>query len=114
MAKMNREVLKQRYLRDDVPVQISGIAANLARGGSFIRNVKNRDVVMGLLDESKYFVDWCAPRTDIDKAARLVELQRQRAAWQFSLDKIWPDQNQRLSVGDASLKWSDEILAMTS
>jgi len=103
----------QRYLKDDVPTQIGGIAANLARVGSFSRNLKNREVVFGLLDESKYFVEWCAPNAEVDQAARLVELQIQLALWQFDWDALWPNSEARQKMAEMSLKWSDEVLELS-
>lgn len=109
----NLNEIKQRFLQDDVATQIGGIAANLARVSSFSRNPANREVVHSLLDESKYFVEWCAPKTTIEKAARLVELQIQLASWQFDWQTIWEDQARRQQVAEDSLKWSDEVLELS-
>ena len=52
--------IQARYMRDDLPVRLGGLAANLRRVQSFIRNDANRDVVESILDESKHFIEWTA------------------------------------------------------
>ena len=110
---MNLDKAKRRFLQDDVPTRIGGIAANLARVSSFSRNPANRDVVHDLLVESKYFIEWCAPEAPLDKAARLVELQIQLAVWQSDWQFIWEDRSKREWVSVESRKWSDEMLELS-
>jgi hypothetical protein len=109
----NLNEIRRRYVQDDVATRIGGIAANLARVSSFSRNPANRDVVHDLLDESKYFVEWCAPDAPIDKAARLVELQIQLASWQYDWQGRWADPGKREELSLKSKQWSEEILELS-
>jgi hypothetical protein len=102
--------IRERYLRDKLPVRLGGLAANLARVGSFSRNAVNREVVNSLLEESKLFIEWTAGETDTDTAAQLIELQIQLARWQLDWDHIWANQGQRASVAEQCRTWSDRIL----
>ena len=79
--------IRERYLRDDVATRLGGIAANLARVSSFSKSPVNKEAVNGLLDESKYFIEWTAEETGSDTAAELVELQVQIACWQHRWDR---------------------------
>ena len=105
--------IRERYLRDDLPVRLGGLAANLARVCSFSRNPVNREVVNSLLDESKFFIEWTAAEAETDTAAQLVELQIQLAVWQLDWDRIWADQGERAQVADQCRVWSNRILNLS-
>jgi hypothetical protein len=111
MSNLTR--IKQRYMQDDLPTRLGGIAANLARVGSFSRNPANREVVRSLLDESKYFIEWSAPDAEIEQATKLVELQVQLASWQQDWVDIWDNESERNAVSEHSLRWSDQVLAIS-
>lgn len=105
--------IQVRYLQDDLPVRLGGLAANLRRVQSFSRNDANRDVVESMLDESKHFIEWTAAEADIDKAAELVELQVQLARWQYKWHDIWNDPAQRREMAEQSGRWSDRVLELS-
>lgn len=105
--------IRERYLRDELPVRLGGLAANLARVSSFSRNPVNREVVNSLLDESKLFIEWTAGEAEVDAAAQLVELQVQLALWQLDWDRIWADPGQRAQVAEQSRVWSGRILDLS-
>lgn len=102
--------IRERYLRDDVSTRLGGLAANLSRIKSFANNENNKAVVESLIDESKHFIEWTAHETELETAAKLVELQVELALWQIKLDKIWFDVNQRNRISDKSNAWSQQIL----
>lgn len=106
----DRSALQERYLRDNLPVRLGGLAANLRRIGSFTQHAANREAVEGLLDESKYFIEWTAGEAEVDTAAELVELQVQLARWQRNLAHVWADPEQRQQLSEQSRVWSDRVL----
>jgi hypothetical protein len=110
---MNRETRRERYLRDALPIRLGGLAANLRRVGSFAQHAANREAVEGLLDESKYFIEWTAGEAEVAAAAELVELQIQLARWQRNLERIWADTQQRQQVSEQSRAWSDRVLDLS-
>lgn len=105
--------IRERYLRDDFPVRLGGIAANLARMKSFSNRVENYNVVESLINESKFFIEWAAHEAEIDAAAILVDLQIQLAQWQHKLPRIWEDPNQRRAIAQQSQNWSTHLLEMS-
>jgi hypothetical protein len=107
----NWNAIKQRYLRDEVPTRLGGIAANLASVKSCSKNIAHSDLVVSLVEESKIFIEWTALDADIDTAGELVELQIQLALWQLRWTKIWADPVQRMEVAEQAKIWSDRILA---
>ena len=102
--------IRERYLRDDISIRLGGVAANLGRIKSFASNEANKLVVENLIDESKHFIEWTAHETEIETAAKLVELQVQLALWQIKLDDLWQDANQRKKISEQSNIWSQQIL----
>lgn len=105
--------IRQRYLRDDLPVRLGGLAANLRRVKSAATRDENRTAVEGLLDESKHFIEWTAAEADSDKAAALVELQVQLAQWQYRWHDIWSDPVRRRELAEQAGRWSDRVLELS-
>lgn len=109
---MNKDwsAIRERYLRDEVSVRLGGLAANLSRIKSFAHNEKNRSLVESLIEESKHFIEWTAQETEIETAAKLVELQVELALWQIRMNSIWLDADQRKQISEKSNNWSQQVL----
>lgn len=105
--------LKERYLQDDIPTRLGNLASNLARIKSRCQNIANGELVAGLLQESKLFIEWTAQDAEIEIAGELVELQIQLACWQYDWTKIWTDPEQRWVVSEESRIWSEKVLQMS-
>jgi hypothetical protein len=106
-------VVRERYLRDALPVRLGGLAANLARVESFSDHPQHREVVAGLLEESKRFIEWTARDAQLDVQAVLVECQRQLAWWTLAWDEIWSDPSRRAEVARQAGLWSRQVLEMS-
>lgn len=109
----NQEVIRRRYLRDDLSVRLGSLAANLRRIKSFTGHAANQAAVESLIDESKFFIEWTASDVEIAKAAKLIELQVQLARWQCNWAKIWPDISLRAQMAEQSRIWSDRVLNLS-
>ncbi len=109
----NYETVRERYLRDPLPIRLGGLAANLRRIASFAQHPANGQAVESLLDESKHFIEWTAREAEIETAAQLVEIQIQLARWQRNWERIWADPQQRQEVGHQSQGWSDRVLRLS-
>lgn len=109
---MNKDwsVIRERYLRDEVSVRLGGLAANLSRITSFANNEKNKSLVESLIEESKHFIEWTARETEIETAAKLVELQVELALWQIRINHNWLDADQRKQISEKSNNWSQQVL----
>jgi hypothetical protein len=105
--------IRERYLRDELPVRLGGLAANLSRIKSFSANEASHAVVESLIDESKMFIEWTAAQAEINTAEKLVELQIQLARWQLQWKSIWPDASKRSQVAEQSALWSKQVLELS-
>ena len=105
--------IRERYLRDQLPVRLGGLAANLSRINSFSSQEASRDAVEGLLDESKYFIEWTAAEVEVNTAAQLIELQVQLARWQHNWTETWGNPLRRKQMAEQSAAWSQRVLALS-
>ena len=102
--------IRERYLSDDVPVRLGGLAANLARIKSFSDHPDHMDAVERLIEESKFFIEWTAVDTEIDVKVELIELQIKLALWQLRWPEIWDDSQKRASVREQAGDLSQRLL----
>lgn len=109
----DQTVIKQRYMRDSLPVRLGGLATNLARVKSFSDHADHSQVVESLLDESKFFIEWTAPDAELAVQAQLAELHIQLAQWQHRWSEIWKDPALRANVAEAAQVWSTKVLEMS-
>jgi len=109
----NVEEIRKRYLKDELPVRLGGIAANLARMNSFSSNDSHLEVIESLLDESKYFIEWTVKDTPGEIQGFLIQIQIQLALWQVQLIRIWTDNKNRQSFADRVNRWSQELLKLS-
>ena len=105
--------IRERYLRDTLPVRLGGLAANLSRIKSFAAHDASRDAVESLIDESKYFIEWTAAEAETKTAAELVDLQIQLSQWQYNWVQIWTDPAQCRQIAEASNVWSKRVLELS-
>jgi hypothetical protein len=105
--------IRERYMRDPLPVRLGGLAANLSRIKSFSSNEASRETVASLIDESKMFIEWTAAQAEIETAAQLVELQVQLARWQLQWQNIWTDSSKRSQMAKQSSAWSKQVLELS-
>jgi hypothetical protein len=104
--------IRERYLRDGLPIRLGGLAANLGRIQSFAAGGASDAVVESLMDESKYFIEWTAAEAEVNIAAELVELQVELAGWQLRWRRT-RDAVLREQVVDQAGVWSDRVLEMS-
>ncbi len=106
---------RERYLQQDTPTRLGGLAANLARVASFIQ-VPAIEAAETMVEESRAFIEWSAPDLlpdRVDDAARLVDIQRGLTYWYFRWQRIANDLNERTILSAQAQQWSDEVLKMS-
>lgn len=109
----DRSKLRERFLRDSLPVRLGGLAANLARARSFSGNPMHGAVVAQLLEESAWFIEWAAPEAPLETQLTLIDCQRQLARWRLSWADIWADPKRRADVAERADAWSQTLLNLS-
>jgi len=110
-AKLN--ALRERYMQDGLHIRLGGLATNLMRIASVAEHPGNRQVVDRLLEESKFFVEWTAPDTSLDKQTALVELQVRLAVWHYKWPHDLTDQTKRTQLAREARIWAEQVLEMS-
>lgn len=110
---INVDGIKERYLKDDLPVRLGGLAANLARIRSIVVNRASREATTSLIEESKYFIEWAAPEATLATQVVLVEIQRELVKWERRLSQSWDDDAQRQDLSQIAKSWSDQVLELS-
>ena len=101
--------IRERYLRDPLPIRLGGLAADLARISSCSANPRNAEVISGLMEEGKYFAEWAAPEAEPDVQAALAEVQR----WLAHSHRGWLAGRRDASLGPEAQRWSDRLLELS-
>jgi hypothetical protein len=104
---------QQRFQRDNIPTRLGNIASSLAHIKSFLDDPTNSDLVISIIEESKFFIEWTAPEMDVDQAAELVNIQRLLSRWQRHWSQIWTDSEARNQVAQQAKQASEHILSMS-
>lgn len=106
----NLEQRRERFMNDPLPIRLGGLAANLARISSFVKNPAHLEAVRSLIEESKFFIEWTAREAKIETSVELVSLQVNLAVIQRQLDKTWNDEEHRLKFSQQAKVWSNQVL----
>jgi hypothetical protein len=104
---------QQRFQRDNVPTRLGNIASNLSHIKSFLDEPSNSELVVNIVEESKFLIEWTAPDMDIDQAAALVDIQRSLSRWQRYWNHIWADAESRNQVAQQAKQASELVLSMS-
>ena len=105
---MVSEKIRERFLRDPLPIRLGGLAADLARIASFSEHPGNRQAVASLLEEGKYFAEWTALDAPLETQAVLAELQVSLAVW----ERGWLNGHPVATMRTEAECKSEELLAL--
>ena len=105
--------IRERYMRDPLPVRLGGLAADLARITSFSQNPDNLVPVADLMREAAHFIEWCVPESELEGRVILLELQRHLAHWRMRLSQRFSDQAWRDQMTAEAQRWSQRVLEMS-
>jgi hypothetical protein len=107
---INKEKLRERFLRDPLPRRLGGLAATLGRISSSARNATDPKIVSNLLDEAKHLIEWTAADTEPETAAELVQMQTLLTLWQKAWAEASQNPYQRLLLSIQAKNWSDKAI----
>ena len=105
----------QRFIQFPIATRLGHLATNLARISSFVK-IPGNNATFGVLEESRAFIEWCAPdllADRVDDAAQLVDIQRELTRWYWIWNKAQNDPVQRAQLAEQAQAWSDQVLEMS-
>ncbi|MDD2680281.1 MAG: hypothetical protein PHO03_05755 [Candidatus Omnitrophica bacterium] len=101
----NLEIIKKRFLKEDLTKRLGGIASNLGRLKSFSQVPNNKKAISDLIEESKFFIEWTAPEASLHIQEELVNIQLQLALCGLSKEKE--------EIVHSADKWAEKILGLS-
>lgn len=107
---INKEKLRERFLRDPLPRRLGGLAATLGRISSSARNSTDPNSTANLLDEAKHLIEWTAADAEPEKAGELVQIQIMISLWQRAWMEASQNPKQRILLSAQAKEWSDKAL----
>ncbi|MBE9013979.1 hypothetical protein IQ250_27695 [Pseudanabaenaceae cyanobacterium LEGE 13415] len=110
MTVIDWEALRNRYQEVDVSTRLGALASNLSRIHSLSLRGEQSAVVIHLIRESQFLIEWTAPNLEIEFAAELVELQRLLGSWYYHWDEVWTTPEQRNQLIKQSQYWAEFLL----
>jgi hypothetical protein len=106
----HRDRIRERYLKDALPVRLAGLAADLSRVASSARRATGAAAAAAMLEESQYLIEWTAAEAPAEIAEELVNLQVMLALWR----QAWPAAQhhpfQRSLLAVQAKQWADQVL----
>ena len=105
----DKEIRRERFLREPLPIRLGGLAATLARISTSARNSTDPAIIVSLLDEASHLIEWTASETEPAIAAELVQMQRIISMWQKSWNTASRIPQQRTLLAAQTKNWSDKV-----
>ena len=107
---IDREKLRQRFLRDPLARRLGGLAATFGRISSSARKSSEPAIVVDLLDEARRMIEWTAGEAEPEAAAELVRIQTLLTVWQKAWETASQNPQQRLLLSLQAKHWSDKAV----
>ncbi|MCC6499261.1 MAG: hypothetical protein IT313_03230 [Anaerolineales bacterium] len=107
---LNKENLRERFLRDPLPKRLGGLAATLGRVSSVARTSSDPANVSRLLEEAKYLIEWTAAEAETEVASELVSMQTLINLWLGAWGNASQNKEQRTLLSVQAKQWSDKVL----
>ena len=110
MCNEGQGKLRQRFLRNPLPLRLGGLAATLGRISSSARNATDVALVEDLIDEARHLLEWTAGESEPEIAAELVHIQTLLTLWQGAWGTASQDSRQRTLLSGQAKNWSDKLV----
>lgn len=110
---MNNWTVEQIAFRcDRLSVRLERLAQNFLQMASLSLDGVNREGVLGIVRESKVFLELTAIDLDVDSAFELAQIQRQLSRWHTHWWSTWASDSSRLEISTLSQTWANRIREM--
>lgn len=105
---MNKQTLRERYVRLDWPQQLGNLASTLARISTRAASSQYDALVADLLREAALFIEWGAKGVPPPLLLDLAPLQRELLLWH----RVWPQDALRPLLALQARHLSDRLLRL--
>lgn len=110
---MNNWTVEQIAFRcERLSLRLERLAQNFLQMASLSLDGANGEGVMGIIRESKVFLELIAIDLDVDSAFELAQIQRQLSRWHTHWWSTWASDSSRLEISTLSQTWANRIREM--
>ena len=107
----NLEERKERFLREPFDRRLGHLASDLMRIAGFLDNDKNRKaIVVDIMEESKFFIEWAAPESPLHIQELFSEMQSRLALWHRHLLMVKEDPEEIKELAKSASRWSAQLI----
>lgn len=110
---IDEQLLKERFVRDGVPVRLGNLASSVKRLGYFIHKAKHEDAIQQLFEECRLFIEWTRAEAEFEIAQALGELRAALMIWRHEYAKYKQEENWRNAVNQTCAQWSQRLLELS-
>ncbi len=100
------------FQRDNTSLRLGHIASNLGRVRTFCGNGYEQGV-LGVIAQTKDFIEWTAAEIEPEQAEELVNIQVQLALWEITWNNLWSNEEKRGELAKIAAVWSERVLDMS-
>jgi hypothetical protein len=93
-------------------VRLERLAQNFLQMASLSLDGVNGEAVLGIVRESKVFLELTAIDLDVDSAFELAQMQRQLSRWHIHWLSTWASDSNSLEISTLSQTWANRIREM--
>jgi hypothetical protein len=109
----DQAVLRERYLRDSIPVRLGNLASSIKRLGYFTGLNQYDETVLMLIQECRSFSSWTFPDVDVETKAELEVLQHDLKNWEGNFQSSNGNNLWRAKIAAACETWSNRLLDLS-
>ncbi len=110
---IDQAVLRERYLRDSIPVRLGNLASSIKRLGYFAGLSQYDETALKLIQECHAFSFWTFAEVDIDTKTALEVLQHDLKHWENDFQSSNGDDLWRAKIAAACETWSNRLLDLS-
>lgn len=109
----NLDERRDRYLKEPFNKRLGHLASDLMRIAGFLDNAKNRKVVIDIVEESKFFIEWAAPGSPPHIQELFSEMQSRLALWHRHLLVMREDPMEITELAKSTRHWGMQLIQLS-
>ncbi len=119
MIKNRIRIIRSRATPEEIQEMLENLRLHLTRIQALTNSETNSDadehIILHLIRESQYLIEWTVPTLDLEKdeslniATELIRLQRQLSQWKLQWHELWADSRSREAIAKTAQQWCQSI-----
>lgn len=111
--RVDEQLLRQRYLRDDWPIRLGNLASTLARASATATNPRAWSITTSALREGMLMMEWNLQSAPTEILIQLAPLQAELALWKRGWEALTHSPALQTLLARRTREMSDKILQLS-